>query len=265
MNKYITSFDVETTGLSPQEDYIIQLAMVKFDAKTFQIIDTRMWYIEPIHAYAITPGAFEAHGLTKEFLKEHGVCIKDIAPEIIEFVKDSDYLTYNGNSFDVKFICKDLELVGFQFPLEDKVFYDAFSIYKTYHPSTLSAVYKNLTGKDLEGAHDALADVKATIEVFKALKEEQNVELEELAEMKENQMLSPEGSIRRATNMGEDGDYIVFAVGKYKDAEFCEVLQKDYGYCKWFMGNVASNYTKKVLKEYCLRKCKCLATSPLFA
>lgn len=254
MKQYITSFDVETTGLSPQEDYIIQLAMVKFDAKTFQIVDTRMWYIEPIHAYTITPGAFDAHGLTKEFLKQNGVCIKDIASEIIDFVKDSDYLTYNGNSFDVKFICKDLELVGFQFPLEDKVFYDAFSIYKIYHPSTLSAVYKNLTGKDLEGAHDALADVKATIEVFKALKEEQNVELEELAEMKENQMLSPEGSIRRATNMGEEGDYIVFAIGKYKDAEFCETFKKDFGYCKWFLENVASNYTKKMLREYYLRK-----------
>jgi len=254
MNKYITCFDVETTGLSPQEDYIIQLAMVKFDPQTREVVDSRMWYIEPIHAYTITPGAFEAHGLTKEFLKENGVSLKSIAPEIIDFVKDSDYLSYNGNSFDVKFVHKDLALVGFAFPMEGKIFYDAFSIYKVYHPSTLSQVYKNFTGKDLENAHDAFADVNATITVFNCLRDEQNVSLEELAEMKENQMLSPEGSIRRATNMGEDGDYIVFAVGKYKDVEFCEVLQKDYGYVKWFMTNVASDYTKNVLKEYCKRK-----------
>jgi len=254
MNKNIVAFDVETTGLSPQEDYIIQLAMIKIAADTFQTIDTRKWYIKPIHAYAITPGAFEAHGLTKEFIEANGVNLKDIAPEIIEFVKDCDYLTYNGNSFDVKFIHKDLAIVGYEFPMEGKVFYDAFSIYKIYHPSTLSAVYKIMTGKDLEDAHDAFADVKATIAVFEALQKEQNASLQEWAEMKENQMLSPEGSIRRATNMGEDGDYIVFAVGKYKDAEFCEVLQKDYGYVKWFLANVASDYTKNMLREYCRRK-----------
>lgn len=73
MNKYIVCFDVETTGLSPIEDYIIQLAMVKFDSQTFKQIDSRNWYIEPAHAYEITPGAHDAHGLTKEFLKENGV------------------------------------------------------------------------------------------------------------------------------------------------------------------------------------------------
>ena len=254
MNKNIVAFDVETTGLSPQEDYIIQLAMVKFVADTLEKIDARKWYIKPIHAYTITPGAFEAHGLTKEFIEANGVNLKDIAPEIIDFVKDCDYLTYNGNSFDVKFIYKDLAIVGYDFPMEGKIFYDAFSIYKIYHPSTLSAVYKNMTGKELEDAHDAFADVNATIAVFEALQKEQGTTLQEWAEMKENQMLSPEGSIRRATNMGEDGDYIVFAVGKYKDAEFCEVFKKDYGYIKWFLANVASEYTKNVLRQYYLRK-----------
>lgn len=254
MKEYIVCFDVETTGLSPIEDYIIQLAMVKINSKTFEEVDKRMWYIEPAHAYEITPGAFEAHGLTKEFLKENGVSIRDIAPEIIKFVEDADYLTYNGNSFDVKFIHKDLALFGFEFPIDGKVFYDAFSLYKIYHPSTLSAVYKIYTGQELEGAHDAFTDVKATIEVFKGIQKEQNAELADWAEMKENQMLSPEGSIRRATNMGQEGDYIVFAVGKYKDTEFCEVLRKDPLYIRWFGANVASGYTKRILNEYVSRK-----------
>ena len=254
MNKNIVCFDVETTGLSPIEDYIIQLAMVKFDSQTFQIIDSRNWYIEPAHTYTITSGVYEDHGLTKEFLQENGVSLKDIAPEILQFVDDSDYLTYNGNSFDVKFIYKDLALFGFEFPIEGKVFYDAFSLYKIYHPSTLSAVYKSYTGEELDGAHDALADVKATIKVFECIQQEQSKELDEWSEMKECQMLSPEGSIRQATNMGKDGDYIVFSQGKYKDAEFYEVLQKDPSYVRWFGQNVATPYTKKVLNEYVRKK-----------
>ena len=33
----------------------------------------------------------------------------------------------------------------------------------------LSTVYKALTGKDLEGAHDAMSDVRATKEIFDIL------------------------------------------------------------------------------------------------
>lgn len=251
MNKYIVAFDVETTGLSTQNDYIIQLAMVKFDRTTKEIIDTRNWYIEPAHTYEIAQGAFEAHGITKEFLKENGVSMKKICPEILDFVKDCDYLTYNGNSFDVKFLYKDMALFGYEFPMEGKVFFDAFTLYKVYHPNTLSAIYKNMTGKDLEGAHDALADVKATIEVFGALQTEQLVTQEEWSEMDECQLLSPEGSIRRAKDMNGD---IVFAVGKHKDEEFCTVYKKDPSYVKWFGENVATNYTKKILNEYVRKK-----------
>jgi len=140
------------------------------------LIDERSWFIEPAHNYTITEGAFAAHGLTKEFLKEHGVSMRDIAPEILKFVEDSDYLTYNGNSFDVKFIYKDLALFGYDFPIENKIFYDAFLLYKKYHPCTLSNVYKMYTGKELEGAHDAFADTKATIEVFKCIRAERMFE-----------------------------------------------------------------------------------------
>lgn len=254
MNQNIVCFDVETTGLSPIDDYIIQLAMVKFDKDTFEQLDSKMWYIKPAHAYEMKQGAIDAHGLTKEFIDKNGVSLKDIGQEIVDFVSDSDYLTYNGNSFDIKFVHKDLAIFGFNFPIENKVFYDAFSLYKLYHPSTLSAVYKQFTGKDLDEAHDALADVKATIEVFKGLKNEQEAELGGWATLQECQMLSPEGSIRRATHVGDDGDYIVFAQGKYKDTEFCEVMKKDPGYIKWFGANVASDYTKKILNDYVRRK-----------
>ena len=253
MNKYIVGFDVETTGLSYQTDYIIQLAMVKLDKETFEVIDQRDWYIEPAHNYTIAPDALATHGITKEFLKEHGVSIKSICPDILDFAKDSDYLTYNGNSFDVRFLYKDMKLFGYDFPIADKIFYDAFSIYRAYNQNTLGAVYKRLTGKEIEDAHDAKADINATVEVFKKLKENYSLSYEDLDNMPENNMLSPEGSIR-STHSATGRENIVFAFGKYKDAEFCTVWKKDPLYVKWFGENIASDYTKKILNEY-IRKC----------
>ena len=39
MSKTIVAWDVETTGLDPKNDYIIQLSAVKIDTKTFKLVD----------------------------------------------------------------------------------------------------------------------------------------------------------------------------------------------------------------------------------
>lgn len=241
----IVCYDVETTGLSIKNDYIIQLSLVKFDPRTFKEIEFRNWYIKPIHAYTIDPGASEKNGLTKEFIEANGVELKSIAQEIIDFFEDCDVLTYNGNKFDINFIIKDLEIVGYYFNLENRIFYDAMLIYKDLYPSTLAAVYKRYTGKELEGAHDALCDVRGTIEVFRHEIQTENQSLEELSKKPYNQIISPEGSIRRL----ESGD-ILFNVGKYRNSEFMDVMSKDPQYIQWFGENVASKRTKQILNEY---------------
>ena len=247
--KPIVALDTETTGLNPKEDYIIQLSGIKFNPETFEVLGERNWYIEPIHKYEITPGAFEAHGITKEFLKEHGRSIKEVGPEFIKFMEGCDVLTYNGNSFDMKFIDKDLRLIGLEFNFEGRQFYDSFAMECKFNPRNLSTVYKNYTGLEMEGAHDALNDVRATIEVFKGQQQKYNLIYEDLNAMEENQLISPEGSIRYA-QPAEGEKIIVFAVGKYKDMEFMKIMKDDPGYIKWYMGNVASEYTKNILRKY---------------
>lgn len=244
--KDIVCFDVETTGLSQKEDFIIQLSMIKVNSQ-FEQLDSRNWYIKPAHTYEIKPTAIEKHGITKEFLEKNGVNLKDIGQEILDFMEGCDILTYNGNSFDIGFLYKDLKIVGYELDINDKVCYDAFLLYKMMYPSTLEAVYKRCTGKDLEGAHNALNDVMATIEVYKSLREE-NIEVDESI----FNIVSPENTIRRVMIDGKES--LIFSFGKYKDDEFMSVYYKDPQYVKWFLGNIASQYTFNVLKKYCLER-----------
>lgn len=241
--KDIVCFDVETTGLSQKEDFIIQLSMIKVNSQ-FEQLDSRNWYIKPVHNYEIKPTAIEKHGITKEFLEKNGVNLKDIGQEILDFMEGCDILTYNGNSFDIGFLYKDLKIVGYELDINDKVCYDAFLLYKMMYPSTLEAVYKRCTGKDLEGAHNALNDVMATIEVYKSLREE-NIEVDESV----FNIISPENAIRRVVIDGKES--LIFSFGKYKDDEFMSVYHKDPQYVKWFLGNMASQYTFNILKKYC--------------
>ena len=248
MEKNIICYDVETTGLNPQEDFIIQLSMVKFN-RNFEIIDEKNWYIKPAHKYTINPQAQEKHGISKEWLDNNGIYLKDIIQEIDEFIKDCDFLTYNGNSFDIKFLYKDLKLWGYELDLSNRKFYDSFGMECRFNPRNLSYIYNKYTGKELDEAHNALADVKATIEVFSHQKEQYNLSWEDLNEFQENNLLSPEGSIRNAAATDEE-PRIVFAIGKYKDSEFMEVYRKDPGYIKWFSENVTTPYTLNILREY---------------
>lgn len=249
MNKPIVCYDVETTGLNPKEDFIIQLAMVKFDRDTFEILDEKNWLIKPAHKYTISPQAFAVHGISKEKLDAEGVYMKDIIPELDEFIKDCDFLTYNGNSFDIKFLYKDLGMFGYDLKLDDRMYYDAFAMECRFVPRNLSTVYRKYTGKELEGAHDAFNDVKATVEVFKGQMESQALTYTDINEYQENSLLSPDGSIRNTAKAGEPMK-IVFNIGKYKDSEFIEVCNNDPGYIQWFKENVASPYTMKKLREY---------------
>ena len=253
-NKFIVCWDVETTGLNPKEDFIIQLASSKFIKDTFEIIESKNWYIKPVHNYNISKSAMEVHGLTKEFIDANGVYFKEIAQEFFEFIKDADLLTYNGNSFDIKFLYEECKRWNLDLPITGKNFYDSFSMECKFRPRNLSSVYKNYTGEDLSDAHNALSDVNATIKVFQKQIESFALSFDDIDYWRENILLTPDGSIRNAAAPGEE-PRIVFAVGKYKDSEFMEITKTDPNYIKWYMENIASNYTKNVLKEY-YRKCK---------
>ena len=248
-NKFIVCWDVETTGLNPKEDFIIQLAISKFSKESMEIVGSKKWIIKPAHQYTISPQALAVHGITKDIIEREGIFFKDVAPEFFEMIENSDLLTYNGNTFDIKFLNEECKRWGLTLPIEGKNFYDAFAMECRFHPRNLSAVYKSYVGTELDNAHDALADVNATIEVFKNQIRRHNVTFDEIDTWTENNLLTPDGSIRNSAAPGEELK-IVFAVGKYKDSEFMDVARKDPNYIKWYMENVASDYTKNVLSKY---------------
>lgn len=252
--KNIVAFDVETTGVDTSKDFVIQLSAVKFD-KDFNEVGMMNFYILPASDFEIRPEAQEKHGLDKSFIIDNGTPLAIAGKEFLDFIEDCDLLSYNGNSFDVKILSKDLRSVGLDFPL-DKTFYDSLLLETKLFPRTLDATYKKYTGKDLEGAHNSLNDVYATIEVFKhqinAFKQDVEVSANPdeavfayVAEFDESKIFDVDGMIKK------EGDAIVFRKGKYRGVEFMKVAKGDPGYIKWFMTNKDfSDHTKNILRNY---------------
>jgi DNA polymerase-3 subunit epsilon len=244
--KNIVAFDVETTGTDSSNDVIIQLAAVKFD-KDFNRLDSYCCYVKPMEDFEIAPGALEKHGLTKEFILENGISSNEVMGVFDAFCKDCDLLSYNGNTFDIKFIVKEMKAAGIEFSL-DRVFYDSMKLETLLHPRRLEVIYKNYTGRDLDDAHNALADVNATIEVFRHQLNkfsEQNVTLDEIMGFEESQIFDVDGMFKK------EDDKIIFTKGKYRGVEFMEVAKGDPGYIKWYMNNSDfSNHTKNIIRNY---------------
>lgn len=239
--------DTETTGLDKTKDRIIQLALVKFSTKTRETVDSRTWYIIPSGEWNIEPSATDVHGLTKEFILANGVSLKSIYDDFINFIEGCDFLTYNGNAFDWSFIQREFEREGIDnhifHPDSGHKLYDSFFIETLHNSHRLSDVYHKYTGKTLNDAHDALADVKATIDVFFSQCDIYD-DIEESNEAPSlRTLLSPEGFV-----MINENDELLFSAGKYRGKPVVEICKTDMGYLRWLTANnVITEPTKRAI------------------
>lgn len=92
------AIDVETTGLSPFANELIEVSAIKYEG--YQKIDTFSTLIRPKVRipYYIT----KITGITNDMVR-NAPAIEEVMPELIRFIGDSTLVAHNAN-FDYKFI-----------------------------------------------------------------------------------------------------------------------------------------------------------------
>lgn len=163
----IICFDLETTGLDKYNDRIIEVAMVKFDEKTYRIIETFNSLVNPQ-----IPIPDLISNLTNIYDEDviWAPTFDDLKKEIIDFVWDSTLLGHNV-FFDIEFF------VNNWINVKENISVDTFflaNILSFNEPSLNLEMLCNSFWVWFEWAHRALNDVKATIELFRKLNEEFN-------------------------------------------------------------------------------------------
>lgn len=169
-------FDIESTGLDIPNDSIIELCFVKIMPDGEERIKT--WRIKPWdylnrRQRPINPEAGKVNGFTDDMLKDCP-CFYDYAPEIAEWLKDSDLAGFNSNKFDLPMLAEEFaraRLAGLNLDvdLHKPLMVDVQNIFHMMEPRNLKAAYRFYCGgKELENAHSAEADTVATYEVLKA-------------------------------------------------------------------------------------------------
>ena len=107
------SWDLETTGLSPSNDKIIEIGAVK--VKDGSIVETKSWLLN--HGIFLSEKITEITHITDEMIDAEAVKPEIAYAEFIEMFKDiPDYanVTHNGLKFDILFLNNSLpEQYGF--------------------------------------------------------------------------------------------------------------------------------------------------------
>ena len=163
LTKPIAFFDLETTGLNISKDKIIEIAILKINPD-----QTEELYVKRINPeIPIAPESTEIHGITNEDLKD---CqnFQSLGQEIHDFIGEADLAGYNSNRFDVPFLLEELLNIGVDLELEGRRFIDVQTIFHKMEQRTLEAAYKFYCAKEIENAHSAEADTRATYEVLKS-------------------------------------------------------------------------------------------------
>ncbi len=161
LSRPLVFFDLETTGLDVQQDRIVQFAFIRVDPGK----ELTEWK-ELVHpGIPIPPEASRVHGITDAVVADKPP-FSYFAPRIGGLLHESDLAGFNAARFDVPFLQAEMERAGFPLDPAGRRIVDAQVIFHKREPRDLSAAYRYYCHKELQGAHDALADVRATLEVL---------------------------------------------------------------------------------------------------
>jgi len=252
--------DLETTGINVATDRIVEIALIKVHTDgTEEIKEMRINPEMPIPEFAS-----KVHGIYDEDVKDCPT-FKEVAKSLAKFMEGCDLAGFNSNRFDIPLLAEEFLRVDVDVDFKKRKFVDVQAIFHKMEKRTLAAAYKFYCQQNLEDAHSALADTKATYEVLKAqLDVYQDADFEDAKGKITKPIQNDVNALSEFSSYDRNVDFIgrivydekgveVFNFGKNKGIPVEQVLREQPGYFGWIMNGEFPLYTKKVLTAIKLR------------
>jgi DNA polymerase-3 subunit epsilon len=209
----VIAMDVETTGLRVDSE-IIQIALAFYTDGELRRTFTRRF----CPSGEISDGARAVHGISKEMLVNEDR-FADWAEETRTLLQRADgLLCYLG--FDLKMVERELARAGVEkLDLTGKTLYDPYKLWIKLETRKLpDAVRRFINGAELLGAHDAGADIAATLHVHNGLVAEFETQLSSAASitaLSRGDCIDLDGKFSWPAPRERIGS-IIFALGKHQ-------------------------------------------------
>lgn len=239
--KTILFFDTETTGLpvwkepsgSDKQPHLVQLAAILCNADTREIIDTMDVIIKP-DGWKIPQVTIDVHGITNVIASENGIAEKFALEQFLKLRGDADRVAYN-KTFDQRIIRIATKRYSTDEVIEKWAIKDDFHCAmmlskpivkcpaKTkgkFKTPKLQEAYKHFFGKEFDGAHNAMADTIACMEVYWACigDEDSTIVLLRSKIAQEKRGLMYADSTQARMNQQRDIDYMEIQLKQLEDS-----------------------------------------------
>lgn len=241
----ICYLDLETTGVNPQVDRIVEITVLRVDPDG--TTQQRTLRVNP--GTSIPAGATAVHGITDEMVAGEPA-FAQYAKGFYAFLEGCDLGGFGIKGFDAPLLRAEFLRAGIDFVTDGRCIVDALVIYHQREPRDLTAAYSKYCGKALEGAHTSMKDVLAAKEILEAM-----VELyPDLGNTVEQ--LHAACHIKDASWIDDDGKLIVsengpaLGFGKHRGRALKELADTDPGYLNWILSSDFTDTVKDVIKEF---------------
>ncbi|MDE7442411.1 MAG: 3'-5' exonuclease [Muribaculaceae bacterium] len=244
LKRPIIFFDLETTGTNVVKDRIVEFSYIKIYPDGTE--ETKARRLNPeMH---IPEQATAVHHISDEDVKNEPT-FRQVSKALLEIFEGCDIAGYNSNKFDVPLLIEEFARVGLNFDISGRNFIDVQNIFHKMEQRTLVAAYRFYCGKELDGAHSALADTKATYEVLKSQLDRYDTlenDVEKLAEFSR----AGRGIDLAARFVLDDNDVPIMNFGKHKGKPVKEVFKKEPSFYAWMMQGDFARNTKDVATRF---------------
>lgn len=174
-------FDVETTGLDPRDNEIVEIGALLVSQPDFKIVNTYETKVLPVRLETASPKALEVNHFDKDVWENEAISLRRAILALGKFGQGAVLAGYNI-TFDWGFVQNALK----QLYLPDPFYYHRLDVMSMafsslYNLGTLERF--NLAeccqhfGIVNEKAHSALSDAKAAYELFLALRKYQQTKV----------------------------------------------------------------------------------------
>lgn len=240
LDRPLVVLDLETTGVNPREDRIVQMAFLKLKPDGTRTNWSTL--INPgVH---IPPEATDVHGITDAEV-ESAPAFASVAPRVARALEGCDIAGFNVRRFDWPLLQAELRRAGVAFEWQPRIL-DALQVFYAFHPRDLSAAVKVYCGREHVSAHDAVADVEASLEVLEAQLERHEElplavgELVDWLNPRDPNAIDSDGKFKWA------GDVPTVAFGKHLGLPMEKV---DRGFFRWIASGDFPEDTKAIARE----------------
>lgn len=171
----LVCLDVETSGLVPRREEIIELGVVKAQSLGGKELGELSTLVRLPEGRRLPPKITEITGITEEMLCDQGIAKEEAAEKLAELLSGRPLVVAYNAQFDMCFIFYLLASVGREAVLKNIKMLDAMTVYKDRrdYPHRLENAVAEYA-LSTKSTHRAVDDARATLELMEAMASERD-------------------------------------------------------------------------------------------